>query len=482
MRPVAKWLPPVLLAVVLLAPLWMFTYLPLVDYPNHLARAYILAHLDDPGSCLRPYYAVEWAPNPYLLVDLLLLVLQRFLNVETAGRLLLGLCLVTLPLAVWCFLRQANPGQHQLAIWSLPFCWNVFFLAGMLNLQLSVILCLAFLALWLADQEHPRGTRWWILMLLSTTLYFTHLFGFAVAALVTAVYLLGAWRGWANARRSAMLFLPGALLFFSTLRSRSGPEEVLYLSLPEKGASPLLVLESYFRPLDHVNAILVAAAILVAWWRNPDFRWNRPWMKVVLLLYGVFWVLPYSVGGATEVDLRILFFLACLAPAAAHIGRRARFVVPLALLLLAVRLGDVTYHFLRQQPFLASLDHSLEFVPPCARVLPVVQQKESGVLRSEYAHYWAYGVVRKEWFSPYLFHDPGVHVLRLRFTGYYPALRHYLPASYREMPDWARVKQDYDYVWAFHVPEFEAQLAGVGTLVYESGELKLYRVRKEGER
>ncbi len=470
------------MAAALLAPLWMVLHLPLVDYPNHLARAFILAHLDDPGSCLREYYAADWAPNPYLLVDLLLIGLQRFLAVETAGRLLLTLGLLAPPLAVWLFLRQANPGQAHLAAWSLAFCWNVFFLAGMLNLQLSVALCFLFLALWLAYQADPSRRRWWVLLLLATTLYFTHLFGFAVAALITAVCLLRPWRGWVHAASSALLFLPGMLLFFFTLRSRGGAAEVLYLSLQEKGASPLLVLQSYFQPLDHVNAILVAVAILAAWWRNPDFRWNHPWLEVALLLYALFWVLPYAVGGATEVDLRILLFLSCLAPAAARIGRRARLLAPLALLLFALRLGDVAHHFLRQQRFLTSLDRSLELVEPCARVLPVAAWKGNGLLHDTYAHYWAYGVLRKGWFSPYLFHDPGVHVLRIRFGGYYPALRHYLPATYRQTPDWARVQQDYDYVWAYNVAAFHSELSRISVLVYESGDLRLYRVSREGTR
>jgi hypothetical protein len=38
-----------LIAVALLFPVWLVRYPPLLDYPNHLARSFVLAHLHDPA-------------------------------------------------------------------------------------------------------------------------------------------------------------------------------------------------------------------------------------------------------------------------------------------------------------------------------------------------------------------------------------------------------------------------------------------------
>ena len=38
---------------------------------------------------------------------------------------------------------------------------------------------------------------------------------------------------------------------------------------------------------------------------------------------------------------------------------------------------------------------------------------------------------------------------------------------------------DYDYVWAFHVPQYNEDLAEIGEMVYESGDLRLYRIKKD---
>src|SRR5208282_411745 len=105
------------------------------DYPNHLAGAFVLAHLKDPGFQFSRYYASDWNTYPYLAMDVILLGLQRFLAIEIAGRVLLSLCLLAVPAAAWFFLRQANPGQESLALWSLLVSNNLyFFLFGMLNL------------------------------------------------------------------------------------------------------------------------------------------------------------------------------------------------------------------------------------------------------------------------------------------------------------------------------------------------------------
>ena len=85
----------VLLAAALLLPVWTVRHLPLVDYPNHLARAFILAHPED--AILARYYAPDWSPNPYLLMDAALVAMQRVMPVDTAGRILVSVSLLALP-------------------------------------------------------------------------------------------------------------------------------------------------------------------------------------------------------------------------------------------------------------------------------------------------------------------------------------------------------------------------------------------------
>lgn len=466
----------ILLAVALLLPVWTVRHLPLVDYPNHLARAFILAHPED--ATLARYYAPDWSPNPYLLMDAALVAMQWVMPVDTAGRILVSISLLALPLCVWFFLRQASPGHDALALWSLLLCQNFFFLTGLVNLQLGIAFCFLLLGLWLRLPDRFTFARYFLVMAAATLLYFTHLMAFAAAALITTLLALRTRRSRFLLCATWTMFLPGVLLL-AWSRAGSGGPEVVFRSLVSKPLVPLIAIETYSQTLDYITFGVVVIAIVAARWRNPEFRWNAPWLEVCLLLYLLYWIAPFRLGRATYVDLRLVPFWWIAGLAAARIGRRASMLAPAALLLFAMRSADVVRNFADRQPELDSFAQAVEVTTEGARVLPLVEWKgERKQVDLYYSHAWARGVIEKRWFSPYLFHDPGVHPLRIVHPAYAPALREYLPTIYREAPDWKRVQQDYDFVWAYHVPAFHSELLRIGVLVFEEGELRVYRVAR----
>ena len=73
----------------------------------------------------------------------------------------------------------------------------------MLNLQLSLALCLLVLGFWLEYLERPRIAMWFLLLTLTTALYFTHLVGFAMAGWIMTAYAIFA------RRRIRDIFSPG---------------------------------------------------------------------------------------------------------------------------------------------------------------------------------------------------------------------------------------------------------------------------------
>src|SRR6266851_9893985 len=78
-----------ILAVMLLVPIWIAAFPLLLDYPNHLARAFVLAHLNDSHFSFRQFYRADWGAYPYLGMDASLAVLGRLFPIETAGRVYL---------------------------------------------------------------------------------------------------------------------------------------------------------------------------------------------------------------------------------------------------------------------------------------------------------------------------------------------------------------------------------------------------------
>jgi hypothetical protein len=105
------WLVMVATSAALLAPLFLIDVPPLLDYPNHLARMFVLAHPDDP--VLSRMYVPHWTIIPNLAIDLLIPPLMRVLPVYVAGRLMLAVALL-LPMIGCAAYSRAVFGRRSL--------------------------------------------------------------------------------------------------------------------------------------------------------------------------------------------------------------------------------------------------------------------------------------------------------------------------------------------------------------------------------
>src|SRR3954447_13213244 len=92
--------------LVLLAPLLLTEMPPLLDYPNHLARTYVLA-FGEQDPVLSRIYAQQWDIIPNLAIDVVLTGLMRVLPVHVAGRAMLGLILLLNYAAIILYSRSA---------------------------------------------------------------------------------------------------------------------------------------------------------------------------------------------------------------------------------------------------------------------------------------------------------------------------------------------------------------------------------------
>jgi len=468
-----------LLGALLVAPIWLVAYPPLLDYPNHLARSFVLGHLKDPGSHLRQFYEADWGLYPYVAADVILVGLERVLPAQLAGRVFLSFCVLALPLAAWFFIRQANPGEDHMALWALLLAHNIFFLYGFMSFYLSLAVCFLALGLWLQYLARPRWALWCGVLAAMTALYFTHVFGFSIAALLAIAYALVARRDFRTLLLSGLLCLPGALFFLHSRRLRAGTAgEVVFHSFREKIHALSAIMHGYSAWLDGITVAALAGFFLAARWRNTEFRWNYRWLGLAGGLFAVYWALPEGYGDGAYFDIRVLPAVFTLLLIAARTGSRGRQLAALAVLLFLARTANLTQNFIAAQPELAGLARSFSHTPVNALVLPIVEADDPGEehLRHPFAHFWAYGIIERRWFAPYLFHIQGATPLRIRYQAYDP--EGFWGLAYEEELDWSRVREDYDYVWAYNVPRFADELKEIGELVYADGRLGLYRVNK----
>src|SRR5690349_5916928 len=81
-----------LMCTILLVPLALVDVPPLLDYPNHLARAFVLTFgAGDP--ILSQMYAAHWAVIPNLATDLILPPLLLILPIHLAGRIVIAIAI-----------------------------------------------------------------------------------------------------------------------------------------------------------------------------------------------------------------------------------------------------------------------------------------------------------------------------------------------------------------------------------------------------
>jgi hypothetical protein len=172
----------------ILWPLLLTTFPPILDYYSHLARVHITSNIQD----FSDFYAINETLPPNVSLDVVVTAFVRLLPIETAGWLFLVCTLVIQATGLWALNSKLQYGQH-VRIGPLLGCallYNSVLTMGFLNYLFGLGLMLWMMWLWLT----VRGRRWWMALTLGTVatvvLYFAHIIAFAIYAIIIAGYEL----------------------------------------------------------------------------------------------------------------------------------------------------------------------------------------------------------------------------------------------------------------------------------------------------
>ena len=365
------------LCVILLAPLLVVDVPPLLDYPNHLARAFILASL--PGDAvLARFYAPHWTIIPNLALDLLALPLMRVLPVHVAGRLLIALA-VLLPVLGTVAYNAVLTARKPVRWWVLAsaiVAYNGCVLYGFLNFEISLGLALLLAAAWLRWRDARPVASVALAIAGALALFACHLMGLAFYFLLIGgaelAYLYplrnGRWVGAVLTRGLVLLAVavpPAALYAVSGLRQLGG--DARYLAAGAKLAQFLLNFVNYNRPLDLVAAALVLAVPLA----GLALRWCRvpgPAACTIVMLLIAFIAVPSSWKGTFFIDARFAIMLGFMLFAGvvpdAFPDRIRRPVIAVLTLIFVARMTVLTTAFVSHRTDLADLRAVLAPVQP----------------------------------------------------------------------------------------------------------------------
>jgi hypothetical protein len=176
----------------------------LIDYPNHLARFWLLlggARLPS----LAPFYVVDWGQSILVGIDVLAVFLGQFLPYTIAGKVIAFLALAGPPAATACLSRAVFGRWHW---WHLSFpllTWSTTALYGLLAFQISIALALAFSSI---DPylSKARGVKIFLRILFGFLVLFFHPFGLGFYLLTLFAIIVGPdWRSLAERSRQVRI-------------------------------------------------------------------------------------------------------------------------------------------------------------------------------------------------------------------------------------------------------------------------------------
>jgi hypothetical protein len=469
------------LAAIASIPILLYPWPPLSDYINHLARMHVIAAVgSDPDLAL--FYQIEWQLIPNLMMDLIVPILQRVMNVYLAGQVYTIMSFVLILSGTLALNRQLYRHWSVLPLIAFPLLYNNVFLVGTMNYLFGIGLALWALATWVALRERALALRLAISTLFVLALFCCHLFAVGVYGLGLLAFelqrLLSMRRqassvggavepripAWIDFVASGIPFLPVVpLLLMSptwTLRWDFTWE------LTGKLNGLLFVIEVYSRPATFFLATIVAiAAVFAVRHRALQFH---PFGWVLLAVGGVTYLaLPRVLFDTYMADQRLPIALAFMIIACAHLDLRDEFVrrgfATVLVLLLAVRAFEVQGVWRELSQGTTSFRESVRHIERGAKILVAYADPDNGdnVRDLWLTHAACLAIIERSALVTTAFTVLGKQVMHVRRDyrdrvdtedGTPPSIRQLLshtePMDWDDDPPyWSRWTTDFDYLY-----------------------------------
>ena len=307
-----------LLTALVILPVFLVDIPAMTDYPNHLARMYLLATIGTPDE--NPYYIVTWKLYPNLAMDLLVPAMARYIDVAAATKAFLVLSQI-LVVSGAVALEMTIKRRHQFAgfaavavLYSMPFA------LGFLNFEFGTGMALWGIASWFALENRSLYTRLVCHSVFVFSIFVAHLFALGVYGATIGFYEL--WRIRSrkfDAKKTVLiltvLIIPTVILLGYTVQS----DMPIGNGRAEWGPlyKPLLILSAwsgYGFGLSVFNGVAVFVLLyLLFGFRYLSLMPQGKWIAGGFLILIV--ALPYRLLGGIYVESRILIPAILIMPA-----------------------------------------------------------------------------------------------------------------------------------------------------------------------
>jgi hypothetical protein len=411
----------------ILLPLFWAKVPPLVDYPNHLARMWILVHGAEIPE-LAGNYAVHWRILPNLAMDLVVPALSRVMPVEEAGRGFIALTMLAL-VGGTVILHRVLYGRLEIwPIWSVLFVYNAALFWGFLNFLFATGIFLLAFSGWVASRAWRPGPRIMTFSAVASLLLLLHLVAFGLYGLSVLSYELGnrvsgcrlTLRSFVSWSAVCLQFLPSFLLWYASL-AHGGPTFTAYGDLAAKFYALMSPFTFGYEPavFDPLFGLLACSLLIVAIATRsfklvPEMR--LPLVAVIIAAV----IMPNWASGSWSADIRLPIALPfiIIASTRLEVSRKGAVVAiaAAASIVLGLRLWTVSQAWRDYDRLFAEFRMASAVIAKGARVLvveaPIPEQKRrlsrlpTGFAKRQSApfmHMAALAVIDRAAFFPYLF-------------------------------------------------------------------------------
>ncbi|MBV8118919.1 MAG: hypothetical protein JO081_03150, partial [Alphaproteobacteria bacterium] len=308
-------------ACVLVAPLFTIEVPPLVDYPNHLARLYVIADgASDPW--LSHMYRTKWAIIPDLGIDLLVSWTLSFLPVYLAGRIMLGLTLLLPVIGTVAYHKALFDGNNFWPLGSFLVAYNLAFLLGFHNLLLSYGAALLSAAVYYKTMRGNAVVNTVIGAACAILTFFVHIVGLALLIAIIATHKLFAilqwWPQWRRLGRALWvegcgfaIVVLGPMILYLASPLAAAPSDSSWIGGIDKLKLLLAPILNYYPSLDLITAgcLIAVFAICIVGGRITI---SPAMVTLAATLFIAYPYLPIGTKTATFVDMRFIVFLGFL--------------------------------------------------------------------------------------------------------------------------------------------------------------------------
>ncbi len=491
----------ILLTAVISIPVLTHQLPPLSDYVNHLARMHVIDTIDS-DPYLAKFYEIQWQIIPNLVMDLIVPVLARVMNIYLAGQLFLISTLVLILSGTLALNRALTGRWSVLPLVAAPLLYNNLLLVGVMNYLFGVGLALWALAAWISLRDHTWPWRLTASAAFVIALFFCHLFSVGLYGLGLLAFELQ--RLWMMRDQP----LRGRSIDFCATAIPFLPVIPLLIASPTWGLAQdfnwepngkidglIFVFDVYY---DFVALALVGVASLALVWAVRHKVMHFHVMGWLLLGIGsaVYLAMPRVLFATYMADQRLPIGLAFMVLACLDLELRHRFVrrgfAAVLMILVTVRVAEVQVTWNKLSHTVESVHRSVREIDRGASVLVAYADTHGGddVRDLGLVHAACLAMIERSAMVTTAFTVPGKQILRVREEysdradtedGTPPSVEQLLVAAEKPQVEnaayWEHWTKQYDYVYLLFTEKGAENPDPVHMrLVYEGNRFQLYRL------